>query len=451
MSCFVPVDRDTAYLLPPSVDEWLPDDHLARFVVEVIEQLDLNELLAQYAGRGSAAHHPAVLLGLLIYGYANGVHSSRKIERATYDSVAFRYVAANTHPDHDTLATFRRRFLKQIEALFVQVLQLAREMKLLKLGQIALDGTKIDANASKHKALSWAHANKIEAQLRQEVQQLLALAERSDRADAPDGMDVPAEIARREDRLSAIAQAKAKIEQRAAERHQLEQQEYEAKMAKRQAQREAGKKPRGEDPEPPQAGPRDNDQVNLTDEQSRIMPVSGAGFEQSYNAQAGVDTETMMVITRHVSQACNDKREVVPTLQQIEALPAMLGQVDTLIADNGFFSEANVIACHEAGVQPLLALKRQSHHEPLLERFAPDGAEPQTKDPLVQMAHRLGTQAGRALYGLRKQTVEPVFGIIKRVMGWRQMSMRGLAKAQGEWSLVTMAWNIKRMHVLRAA
>ena len=451
MSRFVAVDRDTAYLLPPSVDEWLPADHLARFVVEVIEQLDLGALTRQYAGRGSAAHHPAVLLGLLIYGYASGVHSSRKIERATYDSVAFRYVAANTHPDHDTLATFRRRFLKEVEALFVQVLVLAREMKLLKLGHIALDGTKVGANASKHKALSWAHASKIEAQLRSEVQTLLALAESSDRAAIPDGMDVPAEIARREDRLSAIAQAKAKIEQRAGERHHGEQQEYEAKTAKRRAQRDAGKKPRGKDPQPPQAGPKDGDQVNLTDEDSRIMPVSGGGFEQSYNAQAGVDTDTMMVITRHVSQACNDKREVVPTLEQIAGLPAVLGEVSTLIADNGFFSQANVMACNDAEIEPLLALQRQSHHMPVMERFAPDAPEPQTGDRVQQMVYRLGTQAGRALYGLRKQTVEPVFGIIKRVMGWRQMSMRGLAKAQGEWSLVTMAWNIKRMHVLRAA
>ena len=449
MSRFVTVDRETAYLLPPSVDEWLPDDHLARFVVEVIEQLDLSELTRQYAGRGSAAHHPAVLLGLLIYGYANGVHSSRKIERATYDSVAFRFVAANTHPDHDTLASFRRRFLKEVEELFVQVLVLAREMKLLKLGHIALDGTKIDANASKHKALSWAHANKIEAQLREEVQTLLALAESNDRAAIPDGMDVPAEIARREDRLSGIAQAKAKIEQRAAERHQAEQQEYEAKLAKRQAQREAGKKPRGKDPLPPQAGPTDSDQVNLTDEESRIMPVSGGGFEQSYNAQAGVDVETMMVITQHVSLAPNDKREIVPTLEQIKALPEVLGEVQTLITDNGFFSEANVMASNDAGIEPLLAIKRESHHAPVLERFAPDAPEPQTSDPVVKMAHRLSTQAGRALYGLRKQTVEPVFGIIKRVMGWRQMSMRGLAKAQAEWSLVTMTWNIKRMHVLR--
>ena len=173
MSRFVAVDRDTAYLLPPSVDEWLPDDHLARFVVEVIDQLDLSELVGQYAGRGSDAHHPAVLLGLLIYGYASGVFSSRKIERCTYDSVALRFVAANTHPDHDTIASFRRRFLPQVKALFVQVLMLAREMKCLKMGSIALDGTKVHANASKHKALSWAHANKIEAQLRQEVQLLL--------------------------------------------------------------------------------------------------------------------------------------------------------------------------------------------------------------------------------------------------------------------------------------
>ena len=451
MSRFVPVDRDTAYLLPPSVDEWLPSDHLARFVVEVIDRLDLSDLVKQYAGRGSAAHHPAVLLGLLIYGYANGVHSSRKIERATYDSVAFRYVAANTHPDHDTLATFRRRFLKEVEALFVQVLVLAREMKLLKLGHIALDGTKITANASKHKALSWAHANKIEAQLRQEVQALLALAEKSDRAAKPDGMDVPAEIARREDRLSAIAQAKAKIEQRAAERFKAEQQEFEAKQAKRKAQRDAGKKPRGKDPEPPAAGPKDSDQVNLTDEESRIMPVSGGGFEQSYNAQAGVDIDTMMVITAHVTQACNDKREVVPTLKQVAALPEELGVVHTLVADNGYYSQANVVACAQAGIEPLLAIKREAHHEPLMERFAPDPDAPQTMDAVANMVHRLSTQAGKSLYKMRKQTVEPVFGIIKHVMRWRQMSMRGLAKAQGEWNLATMAWNIKRMHVLRAA
>jgi hypothetical protein len=267
----------------------------------------------------------------------------------------------------------------------------------------------------------------------------------------PDGMDVPAEIARREDRLNAIAQAKAKIEQRAVERYQAQQQEFEAKQAKRRAQRDAGKKPRGKDPEPPEGGPKDGDQVNLTDEESRIMPVSGGGFEQSYNAQAGVDIDTMLVVTAHVTQACNDKREVVPTLKRIAALPEELGEVQTLVADNGFFSQSNVIACAQVGIEPLLAIKRESHHEPLLGRFAPDVNAPQTTDPVAHMVHRLSTQAGKALYKLRKQTVEPVFGIIKQVMGWRQMSMRGLHKAQGEWNLVTMAWNIKRMHVLRTA
>jgi transposase len=413
----------------------LPQNHLARFVVEVIDQMDLSELVGQYAGRGSDAYHPSMLLGLLVYGYATGMHSSRKIERACHDSVAFRFIAANTQPDHDSIATFRRRFLPQI----------------VKLGNIALDGTKIAANASKHRALSWEHANKIEAHLREEVQLLLELAEQSDTRPVNDGMDVPAEIARREKRLAAIAQAKIKIEQRARERHAVEQQDYEAKVAKRQAQREAGKKPRGGEPEAPSSQPKAGDQVNLTDEESRIMPTASGGFEQCYNAQAAVDAPTMMVVIPYVTQAPNDKREITPVLDKVQALPEALGQVEVLLADTGYFSAANVNACEAQGIEPMLAVRRESHHVPVLMRFAPDAPEPQTDDPVLRMAHRLGTKKGRALYGLRKQTVEPVFGIIKRVMGWRQMSMRGLDKARGEWSLVTMAWNIKRLDVLRAA
>ena len=451
MSRFIAVDRDTAYLLPPSVDEWLPQDHLARFVVEVIDQLDLSGLVRQYAGRGSAAYHPAMLLGLLVYGYATGTHSSRKIERACHDSIAFRFIAANTQPDHDSIANFRRRFLVQIEALFVQVLVLAHEMKCLKLGNIALDGTKIAANASKHKALSWEHANRIEAHLREEVQQLLKLAENSDSSPVNDGLDVPAEIARRDKRLAGIAQAKTKIEERARERHAVEKQAYDTKCAKRQGQRDEGKKPRGPDPEPPSSEPKAGDQVNLTDEESRIMPTSRGGFEQSYNAQAAVDTKTMLVVALHVSQATNDKREIAPTLDKVRALPQVLGQVEVLLADTGYFSAANVKAVEAGDIVPMLAMKRESHHIPVLQRFAADGPAPETDDPVIKMAHRLATKAGRALYGLRKQTVEPVFGIIKRVMGWSQMSMRGLDNARGEWSLVTMAWNIKRLHVLRTA
>jgi len=451
MSRFITADRETAYLLPPSVSEWLPEGHLARFVVDVVDQLNLSELTRQYAGRGSAAHHPGVLLSLLVYGYATGIFSSRKIERATYDSVAFRYLAANTHPDHDTLANFRRRFLPQLEALFVQVLMLARELKLVKLGQIALDGSKIKADASKHKALSYEHAKKIEAQLQEEVRALTARAEAADREPVPDGMDVPAEIARREARLAALAEARAKIEARAQERFEVEQQEYEARQAKRQAQRVAGKKPRGKNPEPPSPGPTGKDQLNLTDEESRIMPVSGGGFEQCYNVQAGVDTDTMLVLSAHVTQAPNDKQQLEPVLEKLQALPAALGQPTHLLADAGYFSGKNVQACVEHQIEPLLAMKREAHHLPVFERFAPDTPAPETDDPVARMAHRLTTRAGRALYALRKQTVEPVFGIIKQVMGFRRFSLRGLEKVSGEWTLVALAWNVKRMNVLRMA
>jgi transposase len=450
MSRFIQVDRETSYLLPPSVDEWLPENHLARFIVEVIEQLDLSKLTRQYAGRGSAAHHPSVLLGLLVYGYATGVFSSRKIERATYDSIAFRYIAANTHPDHDTLAKFRKQFLIELEDLFVQVLSLAQAMKLVRLGQIALDGTKVKANASKHKALSQGHIEKIEAQLRDEVQALLAKAETADREGRADGVDLPAEVARRQERLKMLADAKAKIKERADTRFQQEQQIYEEKVARREAQRQAGKKPRGKEPKPPEAGPKDKDQINLTDEESRIMPTAN-GFEQGYNAQAAVDTATMLVIATTVTQQPNDKQQVEPMLDEVQALPDSLGKVEALLADNGFLSEANVNACVARKIEPLIALGREAHHLPLEERLRPDAPEPETDDPMVKMAWRLKTKEGRACYGRRKCTVEPVFGIIKRVMGFRQFSLRGLDAVTGEWKLVTLAFNLKRMHVLSYA
>jgi transposase len=444
MSRFVPVDRQSGFLLPPSVEDWLPEDHLARFVVEVIAQLDLSGLSMAYAGRGKAAHHPEVLLGLLVYGYATGVFSSLKIERATYDSVALRYIAANTHPDHDTLATFRKRFASQIEKLFVQVLLVAKEMKLVKLGRIALDGTKVKANASRHRALSHGHIGRIETQLREEVQQLMEMAGNADRESVPDGMDVPVEIARREARLKVLAEAKAKIEARAKERFEQEQQEYEAKVARREAQRKDGRKPRGKDPKPPQGGARERDQ-------SRIMPASSGGFEQGYNAQAAVDVESMLIVGTTVTQQCNDKRQIAPMVDVLGALPGQLGQPDVLLADAGYFSEANVTTCEAAELTPLIAIQRDAHHRPLMERFADDPAPPESTDPLIRMTHQLKTKAGRALYGLRKNTVEPVFGIIKHVMGFRQFSLRGLSSVAAEWSLVALAWNIKRMNVLRGA
>jgi transposase len=452
MSNFRPVDRDTGFLMPPSVDEWLPERHLARFVVEVIAGLDLRAMTGDYRGSGEASYHPSVLLGLLVYGYATGVFSSRKLERATYDSVAFRFIAANQHPDHDTIATFRRRFLKRIEALFVQVLMMAREMGMLKLGTVALDGTKIHANASRHSALSYERAGQIEMQLREEVAKLTAMAEAADQADVPDGMVIPEELARREKRLAEIARARAIIEARAKERYAREQAEYEAKMAARAAKSaETGKKPGGRSPAPPVEAPGPADQVNLTDEESRIMPVAAGGFEQCYNAQAVVAEGSLLVVAGDVVQAPNDKQQVQPMLEALATLPEALGEPETLLADTGYFSETNVDACAAAGIDPLIAQGRQSHYPPLAERTAADPPAPENPTPVEAMCYRLQTKTGKALYALRKQMPEPVFGIVKSVMGFRQFSLRGLEKVRGEWKLVTMAWNIKRLFVLAGA
>src|SRR5580658_65532 len=396
MSNFHTIDRQTGFRLPPWVDEWLPERHLARFVVEVIDGLDVRAMVGAYRGSGSAAHHPRMLLGGLVYGYATGVFSSRKLERARYDSVAFRFIAANDHPDHDTIAAFRRRFLKEIEALFVQVLLVAREMGVLKLGTIGLDGTKIHANASRHSALSYEHAGKIEAQLQAEVADLMAKAEAADAADLPDGMSIPDELARREERLRQIAAARATIEARAKERHAREQAEHEAKLAARAAKTAAtGKKPSGKPPEPPAAGPAPGDQINLTDEDSRIMPVAGGGFDQCYNAQAAVAAESLLVIAVEVVQAPNDKQQIAPMLDKIAALPEQLGRPETLLADNGYFSEANVTLCAAANIEPLIAPGRQPHHQPLRERFAAAPPAPENPTPVEAMAYRLRTPQGK--------------------------------------------------------
>src|SRR5712692_5656265 len=446
---FKAVDRETPYLLPPSVQDWLPEQHLARFVVEVVSKLDLHELKMPYTGVGSEAFNREMLLALLFYGYATGVMSSRKLEHATYDSVAFRYIAANTHPDHDTLATFRKRFLPQVEGLFVQILLLSAEMKLLKLGNIALDGTKVKANASKHSALSYGHSQKLEQQLKEEVRKLLAMAETADNEAVPDGMSLPEEIIRREDRLSAIAAAKVKIEARANERFEQETAVVQAKLNKRAAKsKETGKPPRGKPPAKPSAGPADEDQVNLTDDESRIMKVSGGGFEQCYNAQVAVDMDSLLIVRTNTVQACNDKQQIEPMLKKLDALPEELGKVKTLVADTGFYSEANVNACAANEIIPLIAVSREAHHPDPLDRFREPAPLAAAATQTERMRHRLKTKEGRALYARRKCTVEPVIGIIKSVLGFRQFLLRGLQNVKGEWDLVAFAWNLKRMFVL---
>jgi transposase len=450
---FVEVDRDTAYLLPPSVQSWLPEDHLARFVVEIVEGLELGPLTRAYGGRGSDAFPPAMMVALLFYGYATGVFASRQLERATYDSVAMRYVAANRHPDHDTIAHFRKRFLPELSALFVQLLAVAHQMGVLKLGTVSLDGTKIPANASKHRALSWAHAGAIEAQLQAEVAQLMQLATHADAAAIPDGMCVPDELKRRDARLAAIAAAKTQIAARAAERHAQEQAAHAQTMAARAAQtQQTGRKPRGFPPAPPapSSEPRPKDQVNLTDPDSRIMPA-GKGFVQAYNAQAAVDVPSLLIVAQHVSQHANDQHELVPALAQLAAVAPVTGRPAALLADSGYFSAANVAACHTHGIAPYIASGRAAHYPPLAERLHPPAPLPAGASAVDRMQHRLRTRAGRALYAQRKCTVEPTFGIIKSVLGFRQFLLRGMRAVGHEWTLVCIGWNLKRLHRLRLA
>ncbi|HIJ42732.1 MAG: IS1182 family transposase [Alphaproteobacteria bacterium] len=448
---FINIDRETPFLLPASVQDYVAEKHLARFITEIVSQLDLREMVGQYSGRGSKPWPPSMMVALLFYGYATGIFSSRKLERASHDSLAFRYICANTHPDHDSIATFRRHFAKPLEACFMQILLIASTMGVLKLGTVSLDGTKVKANANRNRALSWEYANKLEEQLKQEVAELMRMSEEADNTQIPDDIDIPAELSRREERLATIARAKQEIQRRAEERHAREVADYEGKIARRKRNEEqTGKKPGGKEPKPPidKATPRPRDQVNLTDEESRIMP-SGGGFEQAYNAQVGVDIESYLVVENHITQAANDKREVGPTLAKLATLPAEVGMPEAMLADSGFCGENNVELCENKGVTPYFAQARQKHNRPLSERFGADPEPPcENASVLARMQHRMKTKDGKALYARRKCTVETVIGIIKHVLGFRAFSMRGLELAGAEWSMVCSAWNLKRMHIL---
>lgn len=446
---FIIADRDTPFLFPPSVQDWLPQGHLARFVVDIVAQLDLSSLRGTYAGKGSRPYDPALLLCMIFYGYSTGVFSSRKLEQASYDSVVFRYLTGNQHPDHDTIAAFRKRFSSELQGFFVKILSIAHEMGILKLGTVSLDGTKLQANASKHQAMSWQHACKLEKQLKAEVEQLWLLADQADQSVIPDGMKIPEELERRENRLATIAAAKQKIEARAAERYAEEKQAYETKLAEREKKaKERGKPCRGKQPKPPEQGPKPHDQVNLTDEESRIMLKSGGGFIQAYNAQACVDIATLLIVASFATQQANDKQQVKSAIEATKTLSESLGKVDEMVTDNGYFSEANVDACVAADISPLMATGREKHNKGLEERFKKPEPIPEDADNVTRMKYRLESAEGKAVYALRKSTVEPVFGIIKSVLGYRQFLRRGLKNANAEWALVSLAWNLKRMHTL---
>ena len=453
---FVTIDRDTPLILPPDMREWVPENHLSQFILEAVEEIDTTGVKVNHRGSGSEQYPPAMLLALLIYSYCNGVFSSRAIERATYDSVATRVLCGDTHPDHDTICTFRRKHGALLEKAFSSVLEMAARIGVMKVGgvRVAIDGTKILANASKHAAVSYEKAGEQMRELDLEIAELLKKGEEADSKPLEDGLTVSGEVARREERKARLKVARAEMEARATARAAAERVQYEAKKAEREAMRERGEKPRGNEPKEPDNKPGPKDQMNFTDSESRIMPCRGKeGFEQAYNAQGGVETESRMIVTKRVCQAANDKQELVEDVRKIDAV---IESVATILIDSGFVSEAAVNEVERpkedgcAVPEVIAAIKRERHHRSVadLEKKDDPSAPGIEASFAEKMAHRVSTKEGRKKYKQRQQTIEPVFGIIKEAMGFRRFSLRGLGKVALEWTLVCLSYNLRRLHRL---
>jgi transposase len=430
-----------------TIGDCLSPDHLARFVVKTISSLDLGEIYGQYGPVGGEPIAPEILLGLLFYGYATGVFSSRKIEKATYEFIPFRFIAGGLHPDHDTIAYFRRRFLEQIKGLFVQVLVIAAREGKLRLGNISIDGTKVHADASKSHAVSYKRLIELQKHLEKEVEDLFALSESED--SLPVGLNPEEELRLREKKLTDLKRAEQILKERAQARYEAELEEYEAKVRERQqrAERE-GRKPRGRDPKPPVPGPRNKDQYNFTDPESGIMKNSNnSGFDQHYNAQVAVDQDSFLIVSHTVSNHPNDQNEAIPTLC---AVPKEIGKPNAAALDNGYFSSNNISRMKDHGVEPYIATGREPHHKSWKDYFSGEQliAPPEDATPMVKMAFNLKTEIGKAIYRLRKCTVEPVIGVMKEILGFRQFSLRGSEGVSGEWALVCIAFDIKRLHAL---
>ena len=453
---FLPDAVNRSLLFPPSLHDWLPEGHLARFPVDVVAALDLSAIYASYDekdGRGQSAYAPEMMLRVLWYGYATGVYSSRKIEARTYEEVAFRYLSADQHPDHDTIAEFRKRHLEALAGLFTQALLLCEKAGLVNLGHVSIDGTKIKANASQHKAMSYGRMGETEARLKEEIEALLKQAEATDAAEDAQygkgrrGEELPEELRRGESRLKKIAEAKAELEREAREKAEQERAEAEAKLAARREQEErtgkkkGGRKPQVPDPE--QAQPDAKAQRNFTDPDSRIMPdgANKGSFVQGYNAQAAVDATAQVIVAAEVTQDTTDNHQLLPMLDQVEE---NLGRKpDAASADAGYFSQANVTDASVAEIDLHIATGRDKHEEVIA---TASGPPPEAVSAKQAMRHKLRTEAGRGVYKMRKAIVEPVFGQIKEVRGFRRFSLRGLSKVRCEWKLVCLASNILKLH-----
>jgi transposase len=445
---FKNLDYDAPMLMPPDLRDWVRPDHIVHFIIDAVNLLPREYFRFNERGTGDEQYPPRMMLALLIYCYATGRFSSRVIENATAEDVGVRYLCGgDLRPDHDTICTFRRKNRALFEKAFVDVLLMAQETAgLRKVGTVSIDGTKIKANASKHSAVSYKHAGTQIELLRKEVGQLAAKAEQADNTPLDDGLSIPSEIARREDRIKSLELARKQIEARYEEERKQKQAEYEEKTARREEQRRNGKKPKGKEPKPPSAEPPDHKQYNFTDPESRIMKAgNGSHFEQAYNAQAAVDTETYLIVGQLVTDAPTDKEQLNPVLKSI---PAEVATPENVLADTGYYSEK---AVHNAeadnGPRVYCAMAKSAHHIGVadLEKQPLPEAPPLGTAIKEQMAYRLKTPEGRALYKQRKQTVEPVFGVIKEVLGFRRFSMRGKEKAETEWGLVCLSYNLKKM------
>ena len=432
-------------LLPPDLLEWLPEGHLAYFLLDVVGELDLTEIYASYDGSrgGRPGFDPRLMVALLLYGYCYGIVSSRKLERATYESVPFRVLAANQHPDHDTIAEFRRRHLGALSRLFVQILSLCQKAGLLKLGHVALDGTKMRANASKHKAMSYGRMKEKIAELESQVQELMEEAEAADVSeDARHGKgrrgdELPEELRFRQKRLAKIRQAKAALEAEAQAEAQQETKENEPK--------DCGPRSEGDDGgpgSPPAVCPKDKAQRNFTDPDSRIMKDGTTkSFEQSYNCQAAVDSRAQVIVAAQVTQQANDKQQVEPLIEQMKKnLP---GQKPRAVsADAGYYSEDNLKYLSGEQIDPYVATGRQKHGT---RASAPRGRIPSQVSAKERMTRKLQTVKGRREYSKRKETVEPVFGQIKEARGLRRFSLRGLGVVAAEWNLICLTHNLLKL------
>lgn len=449
---FVNIDRDTPMLLPPDLRDWVPEDDMVHFVIEAVAGMRLPTLKINRRGSGSAQYPPKMMLQLLIYCYANGIFSSRRIERATYRDVAIRFLTADTHPDHDTICTFRRENFEAVSEAFLQVLQLARSLGVLKVGTVSVDGTHVRAHASKDKNVRYDRAGELEEQLKLDIAELLSKADQTDKQEKEDGQSLPDDIARRERLLERMQQARKELEERAKARAAAEQAEYERKVEARN--RRSGKR-KGKKIPPPKDTPDDREQVNLTDSDSRLMRKNKReGYTQSYNSQAGVDADgSQLILSKHVSQCASDANELEPAVNNI---PACIGEVSAALADSGYVNADAMERLEASGKDLYVAVGRDDGNLQRTYDYRPRSATERpakvVKDPrLLAMQEKLKTDEGRALYAQRKQTVEPVFGIIKSVMGFRQFLLRGLAKVRGEWDLVCLAYNVKRLWTLKNA